>query len=100
MHHLAAGAKIRSDDKPSSSTVPETSSSTLYKPFTELIDGLFVPPNNPKKLNKLVLKQLKNTTGWNWYIQICMGVQSPLLLTLIVLILTEFCDADLGVFFR
>ncbi|XP_052206382.1 rRNA-processing protein fcf2-like [Diospyros lotus] len=64
---LAAGVKIRSDDKPSSSTVPETSSSTLYKPSTELIDGLFVPPNNPKKLNKLVRKQLKDTAGKNWF---------------------------------
>ncbi|KNA18568.1 hypothetical protein SOVF_069670 [Spinacia oleracea] len=41
--------------------------STLYKPTSELIDGLYVPPNNPKKLNKILRKQLKDTTGSNWF---------------------------------
>ncbi|XP_021758841.1 rRNA-processing protein fcf2-like [Chenopodium quinoa] len=44
---------------------PEISS--LYKPKSELIDGLFVPPNNPKQLNKLRRKQLKDTAGADWF---------------------------------
>lgn len=40
----------------------------LWKPTTELVDGLFVPPNNPKTLNKMRRKQLKDTTGSNWYV--------------------------------
>lgn len=41
--------------------------SAVYKPNSELIDGLFVPPNNPRKLNKLLKKQIKDTTGKNWF---------------------------------
>lgn len=41
--------------------------STLYKPTSELIDGLYVPPNDPKKLNKLLRKQVKDTTGNSWF---------------------------------
>lgn len=48
-----------------SQNVPENSA--VYKPSSELIDGLFVPPNNPKKLNKLLRKQVKDTTGKNWF---------------------------------
>jgi hypothetical protein len=44
----------------------ETSSS-VYKPNSELIDGLYVPPNDPKQLNKLLRKQVKDTAGKNWY---------------------------------
>ncbi|KAK9266788.1 hypothetical protein L1049_012519 [Liquidambar formosana] len=40
---------------------------TLWKPNTDLIDGLFVPPNNPKTLNKLLRKQVKDTAGRNWF---------------------------------
>ncbi|THF94303.1 hypothetical protein TEA_003489 [Camellia sinensis var. sinensis] len=29
--------------------------------------GLFVPPNNPKKLHKLLRKQFKDTAGKNWF---------------------------------
>ncbi|KAI4335079.1 hypothetical protein L6164_013760 [Bauhinia variegata] len=45
----------------------EASSSTLWKPNSELVDGLFVPPNEPKKLNKLLRKQIKDTAGNNWF---------------------------------
>ncbi|KAK3003277.1 hypothetical protein RJ639_019252 [Escallonia herrerae] len=41
--------------------------SSGYKPYTELIDGLFVPPNDPKKLNKLLRKQVKDTAGKSWF---------------------------------
>lgn len=57
------GTKSESNNK--SDNVPE--SSLVYKPNSELIDGLFVPPNDPKKVNKLLKKQVKDTTGKNWY---------------------------------
>ncbi|GMH14399.1 hypothetical protein Nepgr_016240 [Nepenthes gracilis] len=41
--------------------------SILYKPTSELIDGLYVPPNNPRKLNKLLRKQVKDTAGKSWF---------------------------------
>ncbi|KAK3011949.1 hypothetical protein RJ639_012531 [Escallonia herrerae] len=41
--------------------------SSGYKPYTELIDGLFVPPNDPKKLNKLLRKQVKDTARKSWF---------------------------------
>lgn len=40
---------------------------SLYKPTSELVDGLYMPPNNPRKLNKLLRKQIKDTTGSNWF---------------------------------
>ncbi|KAK0607493.1 hypothetical protein LWI29_015779 [Acer saccharum] len=53
-----------------SKTVSNTSISSdnkLWRPNTELVDGLFVPPNNPKKLNKLLKKQVKDTAGTSWF---------------------------------
>ncbi|CAA3030446.1 rRNA-processing protein fcf2-like [Olea europaea var. sylvestris] len=44
-----------------------SSSSALYKPSSELIDGLFVPPNDPRKLKKLLKKQIKDTAGKGWF---------------------------------
>ncbi|PWA82920.1 rRNA-processing protein fcf2 [Artemisia annua] len=52
-----------SNDK--SKSVPE--SSLVYKPNSELIDGLFVPPNDPKKVNKILKKQVKDTAGKSWF---------------------------------
>lgn len=51
----------------SKSLLHETSGS-LYRPNSELIDGLYVPPNDPKKLKKLLKKQVKDTAGKNWYL--------------------------------
>ncbi|XP_057771274.1 rRNA-processing protein fcf2-like [Salvia miltiorrhiza] len=39
----------------------------LYQPQSQLVDGLFVPPNDPRKLNKLARKQVKDTAGKNWF---------------------------------
>ncbi|KAI3512431.1 hypothetical protein L1887_19747 [Cichorium endivia] len=60
---LVSGTKNGSNHK--SQNVSETS--LLYKPNSELIDGLFVPPNDPKKVNKLLKKQVKDTTGKSWF---------------------------------
>ncbi|VFQ81370.1 unnamed protein product [Cuscuta campestris] len=46
---------------------PETTSSALYMPRSELVDGLFVPPIDPKKLRILRRKEVKDTTGKNWF---------------------------------
>ncbi|XP_010251283.1 PREDICTED: rRNA-processing protein fcf2-like [Nelumbo nucifera] len=41
--------------------------SVTWKPDIDLVDGLFVPPNDPRKLNKLMQKQVKDTAGKNWF---------------------------------
>lgn len=41
-------------------------SSSLWMSKSELVDGLCLPPNNPKKINKMIRKQVKDTTGSNW----------------------------------
>ncbi|KAI6685170.1 hypothetical protein NL676_031083 [Syzygium grande] len=46
---------------------PGSESGVLWKPSSELIDGLFVPPSNPKKLNKLLRTQVKDTAGSSWF---------------------------------
>ncbi|KAJ6319035.1 hypothetical protein OIU76_014390 [Salix suchowensis] len=43
------------------------SSSALWKPNSQLVDGLFVPPNDPIKLNKLRTSQCKDTLGKDWF---------------------------------
>ncbi|KAF9594779.1 hypothetical protein IFM89_034762 [Coptis chinensis] len=65
---------LRSEDLTSSGTIAsgprklESSAQNLvWKPDSKLIDGLFVPPNDPRKLNKLIRKQQKDTTGSNWF---------------------------------
>ncbi|KAK6146271.1 hypothetical protein DH2020_020140 [Rehmannia glutinosa] len=45
----------------------QTEISALYKSNSQLIDGLFLPPNDPKKFNKLLKKQVKDTAGKNWF---------------------------------
>lgn len=46
---------------------PSTVHASLWKPATELVDGLFVPPRDPKKLNKLAKKSVKDTSGKGWF---------------------------------
>lgn len=48
----------------------QTEASALWRPQSKLVDGLFVPPNDPKKLNKLMKKQLKDTAGKSWYVNV------------------------------
>ncbi|KAJ6808297.1 rRNA-processing protein fcf2-like [Iris pallida] len=57
------------------SSVPKKSSNgafgtqevSLLKPENQLMDGLFVPPRDPKKLNKLLKKNVKDTSGPSWF---------------------------------
>ncbi|KAL5991163.1 hypothetical protein ACLOJK_012069 [Asimina triloba] len=36
---------------------------SVWKSENELVDGLFIPPTDPRKVNKLLKKQRKDTTG-------------------------------------
>lgn len=45
----------------------EPQGTSLWKPNQQLIDGLFLPPNDPSKVNKLLRKQVKDTAGTAWY---------------------------------
>ncbi|KAJ6897762.1 hypothetical protein NC652_024550 [Populus alba x Populus x berolinensis] len=48
------------------SVEPERSSA-LWKTNSQLVDVLFVPPNDPIKLNKLLKSQGKDTLGKDWF---------------------------------
>ncbi|XP_039025459.1 rRNA-processing protein fcf2-like [Hibiscus syriacus] len=45
----------------------EPQSTSLWKPNQQLVNGLFVPPNDPSKVNKLLRKQVKDTAGSAWF---------------------------------
>ncbi|XP_022849373.1 deoxynucleotidyltransferase terminal-interacting protein 2-like [Olea europaea var. sylvestris] len=53
--------------KTENSSSHNAETSAIYKLSSELIDGLFVPPDDPKKLKKLSKKQIKDTAGENWF---------------------------------
>ncbi|XP_071940193.1 uncharacterized protein [Coffea arabica] len=44
-----------------------TSPSSFSSQQDDLIDGLYLRPNDPKKLNKLLRKQLRHTAGKHWF---------------------------------
>ncbi|KAG9459733.1 hypothetical protein H6P81_004241 [Aristolochia fimbriata] len=53
-----------SNETPGTKYEPEK---VVLKPESELVDGLYVPPRDPKKLNKLLRKQVKDTSGKGWF---------------------------------
>lgn len=59
----SSGSKTKACDKSHS----QAENGLVWKNNSELVDGLFVPPNNPKKLNKLLRKQVSDTAGRSWY---------------------------------
>ena len=65
--HTPSLSKVTNDGSHTKSQT-SASNSTLWKPNTELVDGLFVLPNNPRKLHKLLRKQVEDTSGKNWYV--------------------------------
>ncbi|XP_068328030.1 rRNA-processing protein fcf2-like [Pyrus communis] len=46
-----------------SGSKPRPEANPLWKPSTQLVDGIFVPPNDLVKRNKLAKKQIKDTAG-------------------------------------
>ncbi|CAA7389759.1 unnamed protein product [Spirodela intermedia] len=40
---------------------------SAFKSGNELVDGLFVPPRDPRKLNKLTKRSVKDTSGKSWF---------------------------------
>ncbi|KAF7837638.1 DNA binding protein [Senna tora] len=61
----SSSSKLTTDSDKSSPI--DVAGSAIWKPNSELVDGLFVPPSDPKKLNKLLKKQVKDTAGKNWF---------------------------------
>ncbi|XP_010511209.1 PREDICTED: rRNA-processing protein fcf2 [Camelina sativa] len=56
------------DLKTAGSTSSKRAESTsLWTSNSELVDGLCLPPTDPKKINKMIRKQLKDTTGSDWF---------------------------------
>lgn len=39
---------------------------SLWRSDNELVDGLYVPPADPRKLNKILKKNVKDTAGGSW----------------------------------
>ncbi|XP_031473795.1 rRNA-processing protein fcf2-like [Nymphaea colorata] len=68
------------------------STSSLWMPQNKLIDGLFVPPKDPKKINKLQRKQLKDTTGKKWFEMSAPNITSELKKDLEILKLRSVID--------
>ncbi|KAK1265648.1 hypothetical protein QJS04_geneDACA010626 [Acorus gramineus] len=54
--------------KPCLEKVQEPQSS-VWKHDSELVDGLFVPPRDPKKLNKLLKNKVKDTSGGSCFLR-------------------------------
>ncbi|KAL1208901.1 hypothetical protein V5N11_030379 [Cardamine amara subsp. amara] len=42
-------------------------SSSLWASKSDLVDGICLPPTDPRKINKMIRKQLKDTAGSNWF---------------------------------
>jgi hypothetical protein len=55
-----------SNSKKGSAPSPSSVQASLWKPPTELADGLYVPPRDPRKVNKLARKNVKDTSGKGW----------------------------------
>ncbi|KAL5213008.1 hypothetical protein ABZP36_023855 [Zizania latifolia] len=56
-----------SGGKKGSGPIPSSAQESLYNPGSQLVDGLFVPPRDPRKANKLARKNVKDTTGKGWF---------------------------------
>ncbi|KAE9605354.1 hypothetical protein Lal_00025038 [Lupinus albus] len=65
--HLPIALSSKAEDGSHAKPRTEASTSTLWKPNSQLVDGLFVPPSDPRKLNKLLRKQVKDTAGNSWF---------------------------------
>nr|XP_010920796.1 rRNA-processing protein fcf2 [Elaeis guineensis] len=53
--------------KNSSEKLPGQTKDSIWRSDNELVDGLYVPPADPRKLNKLLKKNVKDTAGGSWF---------------------------------
>ncbi|KAJ4974110.1 hypothetical protein NE237_007284 [Protea cynaroides] len=53
--------------KTGSAVLQKLPENVVWKPESELVDGLFVPPSDPRKMNKFLRKQVKDTAGKSWF---------------------------------
>lgn len=60
----SSGSNSKKGSAPASSIDAQES---LWKPTSSLVDGLFVPPRDPRKVNKMARKNVKDTTGKGWF---------------------------------
>ncbi|KAI0489383.1 hypothetical protein KFK09_029225 [Dendrobium nobile] len=68
------------------------SETSIWKAGAELVDGLYVPPREPKKLNKLLRKSMKDTTGKSWFDMPAPIITPELKTDLEILKLRNFID--------
>ncbi|KAH0448150.1 hypothetical protein IEQ34_021950 [Dendrobium chrysotoxum] len=68
------------------------SETSIWKAGSELVDGLYVPPREPKKLNKLLRKSMKDTTGKSWFDMPAPIITPELKTDLEILKLRNFID--------
>lgn len=69
--------------------MPQTS---LWIDKSKLVDGLFVPPKDPRKINKIIRKSIPDTTGSRWFDMPAPTVTPALKKDLELLKLRSFTD--------
>ncbi|PKA56413.1 hypothetical protein AXF42_Ash014916 [Apostasia shenzhenica] len=72
-----------------SSSLPQTS---IRKTENELVDGLYVPPRDPKKLNKMLKRSMKDTAGKSWFDMPAPSITPEVKKDLEILKLRNFID--------
>ncbi|CAH8387041.1 unnamed protein product [Eruca vesicaria subsp. sativa] len=55
------------ESKTGSTSSKVAESGSLWSSKSELVDGLCLPPTDPKKVTKMMRKQIKDTTGSDWF---------------------------------
>lgn len=58
---------LSSGTRKSSGMAESSKLGAVWKSEKELVDGLFVPPRDPRKMNKLIKKSVKDTAGQSWF---------------------------------
>lgn len=69
---LAAAGGSKKGSAPTPSIDAQES---LWKPSNELVDGLYVPPRDPRKVNKMARKNVKDTTGKGWWVEFRLWIR-------------------------
>ncbi|CAN8255658.1 unnamed protein product [Cochlearia groenlandica] len=59
--------KVPGFSSDSKTGMSSSSNGLLWSSKTELVDGLCLPPTDPRKMNKIIRKQIKDTAGSDWF---------------------------------